>query len=180
MVCGEAPRPKHRSENGYYIQHRSRPVTTCWSLPRLLAHLDDDAAHVVATLGAYVVGWGRAAALRADLNLTRLLLVVRSSLTGSRVRMSSLWYCHVKNSKNQQKRGASKKFWERKGYLLAIRLSSRNETANANSRRLPLTGIRKACKPITRLAPCRRRPDRTIRVDILRINKTEELAMLHR
>jgi hypothetical protein len=64
----------------------------------VIAHVDDIASHVVATLGAHRMRRDQGAALGAKTCLLGLDAVMRASLASARIRMSTLWNGHGSNS----------------------------------------------------------------------------------
>lgn len=61
----------------------------------VFARLNDDSSHVVAALRADDVSRYRCATFGADRQLARLFRIMRSTLTGTRIRVFSFWYGHL-------------------------------------------------------------------------------------
>src|SRR6476660_6814177 len=102
-----APWPGKRKAGLDMIQHKPEAQARVISIPpekpslalracmSLCFHFDDDAAHVVAAVGADDVLRDGGAALRAIRKLLRLFRVVRPASAGPRVRLTTLRNGHL-------------------------------------------------------------------------------------
>jgi hypothetical protein len=76
---------------------QKRPKTRAAVALRLVGHLDDDSAHVKATLGTNHMGNDAIAAIGAIMGLFSLHMVMGSTLPRSGIGMFSFWNCHLKS-----------------------------------------------------------------------------------
>lgn len=102
-------------------------------------HLNNSSRHVSTTFWAYSVRWNGSAATWTCRQLLWLLVMMRSALVTSRIRMTPLWYCHDSKTSNLSFQTPTNRPSVRRFVPLHFQLFARllcPTTGNGKSRRL--------------------------------------------